>query len=109
MDNGQKLLVQLTVGQLKTIEACAILRQHTMRQHAAQMRESLSWEVADAANTEADKAYSLGRYMGTLISSLSPERIEDEWTDDGIGIERLVRRVDFPPGSYFNPAAEEEE
>lgn len=91
-DNGQKLLLEVTVGQLKTIRSDAVVRQERMKMLARSESDAQNWEIYDAAVTEAEKSYGIGVWADKLLSSLSPERVDDEWFAWG---ERSARFRDF--------------
>lgn len=92
MDNDARLLVELNPAQLKTIAACAVVRQAAMLRHKEKALDDRMYEIADAAGIEAEKSYRLGIYVEGILRSLTPDRIEDEWDTQG---EFLVKRIDL--------------
>lgn len=92
-DNNTRLIVVLTLGELKTIRADAVVRQGRMKHVASQASADQTWEIFDTANTESDKSYYVGKWADEHLMSLSPERIEDEWRVNDRGI--LMRNKDL--------------
>lgn len=78
-DDSQVLVLQITLGQLKTIRADAVVRQGRLQQVVRTEAEGQNWEIHDAAVKEAEKSYQIGKWADQLLMSLSPERMEDEW------------------------------
>lgn len=85
MDQSQKLLVEVNPAMLKTILASAAIRHKRMRDVAQQGIDANDYTFVDAANTEAEKSYQLGKWAEAHLSSLAPDRIDAEWTTDGYG------------------------
>lgn len=92
MDQQIPLLVELSPAMLKTIAASAVSRQSRMAKVAQEGRDNNDYTFVDAAITEGEKAYELGRWAESHLQSLSPDRIDAEWSTDGYG--RLFRVKD---------------
>lgn len=98
-DNSQKIVMVITLGQLKTIQSDAVVRQGNLRKLARNESDNYNWDIAAVANIEADKSYDVGTMASMMLSSLAPERIDDEWINvDG---DRIMRRKDIPEDSPF--------
>lgn len=89
-DNSTRLLLVVELGQLKTIQAAASVRHGRLQDFIR--ANANDWVFVDAARIEADKSYQIGIWAERLMNSLSPERIEDEWSSNDRGI--LLRKED---------------
>ena len=108
MDENAKLLVEITPKMLKTISACAVVRQARMRVVANQATDDQTWEIHDAAITEADRSYRVGQWAEDHLRSLDVDRIDDEWRADGYGRILRVREAERAAATlrYENAAVE---
>ena len=89
-DNSTKLLLVVELGQLKTIQSAASVRQHRLLEYIN--ANANDWEFVDAARIEADKSYKVGIWAERIMNSLHPDRIEDEWSSNDRGM--LLRKED---------------
>ena len=94
MDPNQKVLVEVEVWQLKTIESGMQTRQARMIKIIREAEDTGDYTFVEPARIEADKSYRVGRWAGQIIESLAPGRIDDEWTQKDGKLQRAAALAD---------------